>query len=552
MGQDVSQPRHPGDYRGEEISLGGTSYMDTAQALTKVKLYKIPAELLSFLTAKGCNIGSVMLQVLKYPLTAAEKYNTNSIARSDDQREMKTQAFAWGLSLSLPFVVWCILMNGSLAQDTRKFLAILSAAFCMWAFRFLPDFILGMFIILGSMALAIAPLDVALKGFASESFLLLVCITVIGVNFIQSGLIYRTILTILHWVPRTYAWLNITVFAVGAMLTLIVPSIVRRCQIMALFMRELLHMIGSRRQDLLSTAIAASAIFGTSLFANIILTGSLINFVVWGMLPTQEHELFQWITWLKAAAAYGIIVGGLYSVLALLFFAAREKIELKEEYLQAQHQVLGRLTYKEWGTIIAMGVLAVGIVTNSWHHINFVWIALTIVVGLFIFDLFTRMDFQTNIDWEFLFFIATVSGMVAVTQYLGLDTWFTQLIAGLCESLLKDNFSFLSIITAITLAIRFILPQPAAVAILAMIFFPLAKAFGHNLWLAGFIILVLVDIWFVPNQCMFYLAFEEAAHDHKGYLYNRRQLTFFTLGVNIIKIMALYLSLPYWRELGLA
>jgi DASS family divalent anion:Na+ symporter len=103
----------------------------------------------------------------------------------------------------------------------------------------------------------------------------------------------------------------------------------------------------------------------------------------------------------------------------------------------------------------------------------------------------------------------------------------------------------------ITLIARIFVPIAPTIVLLSTIFIPLASNEGVNPWLVTFIILVAADMWFVPYQNSFYIIFEEAGLINNQLFYDRKKFILFNLFVGILKLGAFYISIPYWKSLGL-
>jgi DASS family divalent anion:Na+ symporter len=77
---------------------------------------------------------------------------------------------------------------------------------------------------------------------------------------------------------------------------------------------------------------------------------------------------------------------------------------------------------------------------------------------------------------------------------------------------------------------------------------PLAQAKGVNPWVVGFCILISSSGWVLPYQSTFYITLYNRT---KGKMFSDQQAAPYTILGNLITIIALLLSVPYWRMLGL-
>jgi len=94
--------------------------------------------------------------------------------------------------------------------------------------------------------------------------------------------------------------------------------------------------------------------------------------------------------------------------------------------------------------------------------------------------------------------------------------------------------------------IRLLAPINATVVLLATVFIPMADNVGLNPWVMGMLLLILGEMWFFPYQCSYYLQFQKLCGGH----YTERQFLYFNGVANLLKLLAIFATLPYWHNLG--
>ena len=78
-----------------------------------------------------------------------------------------------------------------------NFSVIFSAALVMWIFRLVPEYVPAIFIILATILLGLAPQQIILSGFRSDSFFLALSVFGIGAVIVKSRIFYRVSLFLL-------------------------------------------------------------------------------------------------------------------------------------------------------------------------------------------------------------------------------------------------------------------------------------------------------------------------------------------------------------------
>ncbi|MCX7352042.1 MAG: hypothetical protein NTW22_02000 [Proteobacteria bacterium] len=485
------------------------------------------------------NLGTVEKQ--SAPATKLKTFSESSMF------DFEGSIWSWLALLICTPALYAYMQTPAISSDARIFLTFLAVCIFMWVFRLVPYYIPALFTILGTLAVDIAPVTVVLSGFSSESFIMIMALSAVSLVVIKSGILYRALIKLLSVSKCSYNFYNFILFFIGSILTLFIPAIVTRCQIMAQLTNEARDLLNTKKTDSFSTSLAVTGFFGASLFSTIFFTGSLMNFLVQNILPTQEQTQFQSLGWIKASIMMGafFLVGYLVAFFAVFF--NKEKCELKKEILISKLNVIGKISIVEWCAISAVAFLSVGFFTYFQHHIHPAWVATITMLALVGVGAFSKKDFQTGIDWAFIIFIATCSGIGATLNYLGLNDTIAKNLVNLLGTNFKDPFYFISLIIISTLLIRMFLPITPSVLILCTIFIPISSFYDISPWLVSIVILVTADMWFLPYQNFFYVMFEEFSNSN----YNKKKFILFNIIMNIVRVGGIYLSMPYWSKLGL-
>ena len=200
--------------------------------------------------------------------------------------------------------------------------------------------------------------------------------------------------------------------------------------------RNNLNMYSSQSKN----AIALSTFFGISMFSAIFMTSKSINFVVFGILPTQVQESFQWLNWALTASVAGLI--SLSLLLSTITYRSQQKPKLHKHHIEKQLKILGRLSIAEWGAIIGILLLLAGIVTTSVHKIKPVWIGLTLMFLFLAVKTMPKDDFRKKIDWPFLFLLGTLIGLAKAITFLGIDQMISFHLDGLADFMKENLYLF--------------------------------------------------------------------------------------------------------------
>lgn len=469
-------------------------------------------------------------------------------ASTDKSGESITGVLGWLVTLVAPLAILFFGRSWGLEQDTLYFLAIFSSTVSMWVFSLVDEYVPGIFALLVTLAMGLVPPQVILSGLSSDGFMLALSVLGLAAVISASGLSYRLLLAVLRYVPHTAFWQNTALLGVGFILTPLIPSINGRVALVSPFLSDMLEILQLRLKGAAANQLAVAAFTGVTLLSAVFLSSKSVNFVIFGLLPDQIQDQYQWMNWLLASAATGFILIVTYAMLAAFMLRGKVQIHLSEQLLERQFSLLGALKKREWAAILGVIIFMLGVVTTSMHRVPSPWLGLAILFGLLLFGALNKNEFREKIDWPFLIYLAGIVGMTSAMNYLGIG----QLVASNLPWLgqyMHSNFSlFVLMLAAVIFVVRLAVPISATIVVMATILMPVAVHYGVNPWVVGFIILILGEMWFLPYQCSYYLQFK---HLSQGKLYDEKVFLRFNAVSNLAKLVAIYASLPYWKMIGL-
>lgn len=542
-----------GEFLGEEAVFISHGYDASAQVATaKAKLIKIPRTAFSELITKYDKLYSFFFN--SYNQTLNKKITDNIQEPAPKEKRSDNVSFkvlmSWIVAFLVPLVVYSSL-GESLTTEGKLFLSVLSSGVVLWIFNIFPDFVPALMIVTSTLMMGLVPLNVILSGFSSNTFFLVLGITGLSILIGSSGILYRAMLMLLRYLPSGSIWYNIGLFLIGALMTPVIPSIINRTKIVAPLTEDLITLLGVKRHEGAATKISASAFYGVTLLSSIFLTGSIMNFVVMGFIPFKDQQFIESIGWIVASGVSGIILLIIHFVGSSIFFVSKEKVSVSKEKIDQQIKILGALRPVE---IAAMGTLVlfgVALFTMPYHKIPVYWLTMFLLFALLSLKIVTHKQWLTQTDWSFLVFLGCIVGISEALDYLNIDNLIADSLVPTIKSVLSaDNITgLLSLLVVLTIGIRFFLPIGPTVIIMMTLSFPLADTFGLSLWPFGFTIVMVSDMWFFPYQSPFYMSY--AASFDRGTPYSEKKFLLYNGLMNFGRIVAIYLTLPYWKSLGI-
>lgn len=552
-GAQTLSKKHMG-FVGLDGVIGYEQYAETATASKQTTLLSFPRAYLDSLAEGNVAILKKFFSAYeqRHQLQeAASSGRVKKAAASKSEAATYPAALGWLLVMVLPLLIHFVGIRAGVEPKILYFSGIIADAVLMWVFSLVPAFVPPLFSILMIILFDVATPKVALSGFSSGTFFM--CLSIFGISalMIKSGLAYRLSLNMLLNVPARRSWYSFILFALGVLLSLVVPSRNGRVAIAAPFLIELLGMIKAGKRDLRATQFIASALYGATLMSPIFLTGSSLNLVLYGMFDEQTRYTFQWLYWLLAASVPGVLLFGGFLFLSALYFKSAGPARIPRQVMREQKKVLGPMSATEIVTLITIVALVVLIPTLKFHKVDIPWLLLTISTMLLIFGMIGQKEFRNEIDWPILVFIGAVLAWTPVISRIGLDSVIANSLAGVAAFMKHEFYWFVGIFCLVVMATRLILPIAATTVVLATITLPIAMDAGISPWPVAFILLMMAEATIFPYQDQLRLQIDGALSRQKmSDVSDDSRFFRFDLIMVALRIGVIYASVPFWKTMN--
>ena len=454
----------------------------------------------------------------------------------------------WLLAFVIPAFLYTFLQHSTLNWASINFTVIFSAALIMWVFRLVPEYTPAVFIILSTILLGLAPQQVVLSGYSSDSFFMALSVFGIGAVIVKSRLFYRLSLLTLKHLPQNRFLLQFILFTIGALMTSVMTAQSSRTALVSHLVEDIRKSAGFKPNGTAANALACAAYNGAILLSVVFLTGKSGNFVLYGMLSEQTQWQYSWINWFIAAALPAGIMIVFFFILMQFFFRSKEAVEVHTESLHDELGKMGRLSVGECSAIISVLALLIGLITSSWHQIPSAWLSFAIFFILLTSGIVNKYDFKNSINWPFLFYLGAIIGIMRCIQEIGLDQWLISNFQWVSQFAGDSPGKLIICIYALSFLGALLFGTVAAPALIFSIFLPITQNAAISSWLVAFTVLMATEAWIFPYQSSNFLCFEEQLSAYKAYRLKP------TLVINFIfvfvRLAALLLSIPLWKKMG--
>ncbi len=529
----------------------------SVRALTAVQVWRIPRDTFERLLRERPVLGLAMARSLAdaidrrdrarvgAPPSLAERSLTMPGSAQPTSSSIE-KAASIAASIGVPLLLWFLPAPAGLSKTGWHIAVVMAGGAIAWLLEPVPDFVVALAIVVAWAITGLASPTLAFSGFATTAWITALAALGISAAMASSGLLFRTALVLLRLFPPSHRGQVIALLLGGVVLTPIVPALFGRVATVAPVTRDLSAAIGYPKQSKGSASLAFAGIAGNTVLGPVFLTGVVTNFLILGLLPASARVRFTWIGWLVAAAPTGILMlVGVAAVLLLLH--PHSPTHVSAAVRRSQERSLGRLSRQEIVSLAALGIFVLGLLVQQAIRLDIAVVALAALLVAIGGGAIDRQAFRSGIDWATLVLFGVLVGSGAVLRTGGVDHWIANAIAPLSASLGNPVLVVL-LLALFVVAVRLVLPMVPASFILLVTLVPAAGRLGLSAWVVGFVCSIAVLTWILPRQ---YEVLRMFAQLTDGELFSDRQAIAVGAAITGVALLALLISVWYWKALGI-
>ena len=468
---------------------------------------------------------------------------------SDGLIAVRTRSWAaavLGIVVGLSF--WFAPPLVGLDVNGMRMLALLGWAAVFWAFDVLPDYVVGLGMIVGWIVCGIVPTEIAVSGFTTSPFFLIIGVLGIAASLQSSGLLFRLALNILRRFPLTHRGQALGLALSGTVITSGIPDVTSGVAIASPIILALSDSLGYARRSNGSAGLAMAALLGFGQMSPFFLTGAAENLLAWGLLPDAARASISWGGWLLAALPLAVVTFALGFIATMLLLPPEIQPTISRSLIDTQLEALGPASRAEIvNGLVLVGALA-GWITAPYHPVDVAWVAMTGLAILLAANLLDRNTFRSGIYWDFLFYLGAVLSLTGVVRHLHVDDWVIRQLTPILEPMTVYPAGFLLVVAVGVFAARFVLPSFPLVSVLIITVVPIGTNAGISPLALTLVICTTVSVLFLPYQSTYYLALYFGTKE-KAFSHSQVRLLAWSYG--LIYLLAIAVAIPFWRRLSL-
>lgn len=392
------------------------------------------------------------------------------------------------------------------------------------------------------------PINVAMAGFTSTTWWLIIGVMGLGAAVSKSGLLKRLSLLSLKFFKPTYGGQLLAIVVMGICIAPLIPSTTAKCAIMGALVVGISEELGLPKRGMGRFGLLMALWLGFNISGNFFINASFQGYMVLGQLPPETQAIYTWTTWFIRSLPWSITVTVLYFLFMKFYYKENDTKVIAKEYIEDQFKSLGGLTRDEKIVAAVMAVCLVLFVFEQKTGIGSVVVAVLAMCVLSMLKVIGPQEFIGKTLWPLIVFIGVALGMGGVFSSVGITDWLVTLLEPITRGL-TNPYVFVIVICLITYAVRILVDQVSTNVLLVSIVVPLAAGLGMDPWIGAVIVygcsVVFYPTYVHPNMLICYGAVGgEENIDIKHALVA-------DIAYMVVCMIGFLVSVPFWQMLGM-
>lgn len=473
---------------------------------------------------------------------------TSADTASPAARRWVTHAkWIWIAAALLPLLLWTLPPPAGLSlAGWRMLLTVVSAA-VLFASEALPESVVGLALLAVWVVAGIAEPRLALEGFATQAWVLVLAVLAVGVAVGNSGLLYRVALIALGRKPASFARRCLTLALVGTAVTPTLPNATSRMALAAPLVREVAAALGYTPGSRAATGLALAALIGFGQMSGLFLTGSSVGLLLHGLLPAPVRGEFGFTGWMLAALPLHLVLFASSMLTVVALYRPGDAQPDATHRLALQHEVLGPMRRDEAWCLGVLAALIIGFLTEPLHGVHGAWLGVAALVVLAVAGRLDAGMLRTGVNWNFLVFFGVITSLASVFNALEIDAWLAARLSAPVQALAGNPLVFCMALALMGYVLAFVVRWQAAAPLLTLVAMPVAGAVGVHPFLVALISLVSTQVWFLPSQSTVYLALYHGS----GEFFTHRSVRRMAWTWGVLVLLSIAAAVPVWQWMGL-
>lgn len=411
----------------------------------------------------------------------------------------KNQVIGICVAILLGVLVLALPAPRGMSGPAQSVLGVCAFTIALWLFQVLNNGVASI-LMMGLMILAGVRPQLALSGFSSPQFWILLAVLYYGCAMNRTGLAQRLSYYVLTLFPGTYPGILAAFFVMGIVLSLGIPSMTVRTAIMVPIAWALVQSLGIAPRSRGSALIVLTAVEMAVLPGCALLYGSLYGPVVDSVFQAGQFSL-AWLEYAKVMAVPVLILCLLVLGANQLVLKPESRLNASPAFAREKLRALGRVRRDEWVTAVVVALSMAYWTTDRIHHMPSFLVGIFGLAVLALAGIIRDEDIGGGVSWTLMLFLGGVFGLANVIQEYRITDWIAGYFVPVARELAYSPVLAVLVMALAMLALRFF--DPTGFIAIPVLFLPIAGVMQA----AGIPPLVLMASLLLP-QAPFWLTYQ--------------------------------------------
>jgi len=430
-----------------------------------------------------------------------------------------------------------------LSALAHRVLAIAAFTVILWVFQ-LMNYGITAILMMALMIFARVKPALALSGYSSPQFWILLVVLFYGFAMQKTGLAQRLSFYILSLFPGSYTGILSAFFLIGLVLALGIPSMTVRTAIMVPIAWALVQSVGLAPQSRATALIMLTAVEMAVLPGCAILYGSLFGPVVESVFRAKTLPL-TWGGYAQVMALPTILLCTLLLVANRIVLKPGVPLAVPPTFAAEHLKALGSVKRTEWITLAVVLLSTAYWATARLHHLPSFLVGMC---GLAVFGLtgiVADADIAGGVSWTLLLFLGGNFSLASIVEDLKITDWLAGYLVPFAKQLTFSVVIFLLVVALAMLLLRFL--DPTGFLAIPVLFLPISDvtlAAGiPPLVLTAPLVLAAAPFWATYEN--FWMAMGEGITS--GQAFTARQRFHLANTYAVAVLVTLVISVGFWK-----
>jgi len=451
------------------------------------------------------------------------------------------------LALALGIAILVLPTPHGLTRPAQTILAILAFTAVLWASQVINNGIASVLMVALLIVSGVKP-PLALSGFGSPPFWVLLTVLYYGFAMKKTGLAERISYYVLSLFPGTYSGILAAFFVIGFVLALGIPSMTVRTAIMTPIAWALVKSLGLPNRSRGSALIILTTMEMAVVPGLAFLYGSLTGPIVQASFDAK-HLPIAWIPYARVLTVPTLILCAMILVANQVVLRPEAPLAASANFARDRLAQLGPLRRAEMITALVVALSIVFWTTDRYHHLPSFVIGMFAMAAFAMAGILTDAEIASGVSWPLLLFLGSVFGLANVVQEYKITDWIAGYFVPVAHRL-TAHVSLLSVAVALAMyALRFIDPSSfiaVSVLFLSIVDVTMAAGIPPLVLMAG-IVLASVPFWLQYQN--FWLAMADGLTGSEAFTPGERLRAANAYAIAVL--VTLLISVVFWKLIGL-